>query len=99
MTDYHSCSGTMSGGARKCYYRGVVRIGGKWYCRRHASKVTGATKKKTEVLSTEELQAIRKMVKHYRVNGTLGKGVDYEEMWAGMVPRLLEEVLLRRKID
>jgi hypothetical protein len=93
----HFCSGRMSGG-RRCYFRGIIRIKGAWYCRRHATAVTKVPKK-NEILSNEELQAIRKMVNHYRVRGSLGKGVDYEEMWAGMVPRLLEEVLLRRKID
>ena len=95
MLNFMRCSGTMSGGTRLCHYNGVIKIHDKWYCRIHTSQATKIVKP----IPAKELQEIKKKVRRYQANGTLGRNVDYEKLWASTVPVLLEEILIRRKID
>ena len=94
MVKFRLCSGTMSGGTRSCHFKGVIQIHNKWYCRIHTSQATVV-----KPVPIGKLQEIKKKVRRYQAKGTLGKNVDYEKLWASTVPVLLEEILIRRKID
>ena len=89
---HYRCSGIKKNGAR-CWYRSVVKRNKRWWCRRHDPDLG-----KPDPIPVAKLKKIQKMVLYYEEHGELGRGVDFEKLWADTVPNLLQEIFTLRKI-
>lgn len=89
LEDYHRCTGRRRTG-RTCVYRGVVKIGKRWYCRRHA--------KKKEEESTELNISVFQRTLNLHNKNELPPDTDYKRLWEKMVPPLIQEVRRLREL-
>lgn len=95
---FHTCSGKMSGG-RSCWYQASLARKGRWWCRLHdPERPRQQQSRKPRRILVKELKQIRNMIRHYEQHGSLGKEVNFEDLWFTIVPRLLEEIYRLRKL-
>lgn len=55
-------------------------------------------KDRLKLIPANKIRMVLQLVERYEEDGTLGKGIDYEKMWADMVPPMVREILSLRKL-
>ncbi len=93
---YRPCSGIKSSDRGHCHHRGIFKRKKHWWCRVHDPE--RKKRKGPKPISVSKLKRIRSMVCYYEAHGKLGSNVDFEKLWADIVPNLLREILTLRKI-
>jgi len=91
---YHQCSGCRKGTAIRCHYRGIIKVGDKWFCKLHSPL-------REQVLRSRKRVSTKKLVEllaQYRGRSTMtNRGRVYTERECLRVfPLIVEEVLDKR---
>ena len=94
----HSCSGTMSGGTRQCYFTATIKIGNRWFCRkcvgvraRVRQRASSLTKPTFKPLPEKDLITLYQSVMRSKASGQLDANSSKELVFT-IMPMLLREL-------
>ena len=101
MKERRSCSGTMSGGSRACYFNATNKVGSHWYCNkcmrvRARAQINRRPKVTTpKLLSEKDLRTLYMSVMRSKARGTLDMH-SARELVFNIMPTLLRELFRLR---